>query len=262
MTDRQSQEPVVPVGLEQVLLMAGLEPRFAEALRNEPEAALAALAASGVALSASERAILRTVPGQRLEHMAARVIATVEEPTRRAFLGQASAVVAALGGGAGLAAGCAEKKSNLGTTGPTQEGASDIESMAMTMARRRTVQRRHREVVPTGIRPGPWPHTTVGEPKIEGPIDPKSVKQRLKAYSYTVGQCWFGKGRRHVPRGTIRLELTVDGEGKVKKASFGTGTRNKNEIETCILAAAKQWRFPPSKPRPSTIQVSYTFEYR
>jgi TonB family protein len=272
MTEQRLQEPAVPVGLEQVLLMAGVEPRFAEALRSEPEAALQA---SGVALSATERAILRTVPGERLEQMAARLVAAVPEPTRRAFMGRASAVVVALGVGGGLAAGCVAKKSDPGKTATGQGGAGHGgaghggagqrdagEGEAMEMARQRTMQRRRRVIAPTGSRPGPWPRMTAGEPKIEGSLDKAIVKRNLGAYSHAVRQCWITKGRPHPPRGTLRLDLTVDSAGKVTRASLGAGTLKNNGIESCILAAVRGWKFSPSKPRPTRIQVEYKFEYR
>jgi TonB family protein len=257
MTDRQSQEPAVPVGLEQVLLMVGVEPRFARVLHTEPKAALAA---SGVALSKTERDILRTVPAERLEQMAARVVSTAPEPTRRVFLSRASAVVVALGGGAVLAAGCGEKRADPGKAGAAQ---GDDQAMAqMTMARHKELRRRHRVQAPTGIRPGPFPHVSVGDPKIEGGLDPKIVKQTLLARSSVIKRCWFGTGGRRTPGGKLRLSFTVDGAGKVAKASVNTGSSKPNPIESCVLAAARGWTFPPSKPRPTKIQVEYTFEFR
>ncbi len=257
MTDRQSQEPAVPVGLEQVLLMAGMEPRFAEALRTE---SVAALAKSGVVLSDTERAILRTVSAERLEHMAARVVSSSPEPTRRAFLGRASAVVVALGGGVALAAGCAAKKADSGETSAAQQSALDMRSM--TRSRQKELQRRRRVQAPTGIRPAPFPQVTVGEPKIEGVLDPKIVKRNLLATSGVVRRCWFGTSGRRSPGGKLRLDFTVDSAGKVAKASLNTGSRKPNTIESCILATARGWMFPPSKPRPTKIQVEYTFELR
>lgn len=260
MIDGQQNESAVPVGLEQVLLLAGVEPRFSEALRSTPDAALAA---SGVALSETERAILRTVPSARLEQMSEQLAAAATEPTRRAFLGHASAVVVALGVGAGLGVGCGEKKSGAGKATPDKEGGENMAAVAMAMERRRTVMRRHRVRAPTGIRPGPWPHTTVGDPQIKGPLDPKIVKRRLKVYANSAQRCWFRNGR-HSPGGVILLELTVGAMGTVSKASFGAGTqkRKPNAIESCILNAARQWRFPPSKPKPTRIKVKYTFESR
>ncbi len=242
----------VPVGVEQVLLLVGVEPRFAEAMRRTPREALAA---SGVALSDTERAILETVDDDRLARMAEQAVASVEEPTRRVFMGQATAAVLALGAGAGLAAGCTVKESTSG------KGSGEVMG---TMARKRQqkIRRRERAVAPTGIRPGPWPHMSTGEPKIDGPLDKKAVKRRLLGYSLSVRRCWVSKMRQQHPKITVRLDLMVDAKGQVSQASFGVGTLKNNEVESCILAAARGWKFAPSKPRPSKIQVSYTFEYR
>ena len=253
MTEGRTNEPAVPVGVEQVLLLAGVEPRFAEALRDHPEAALGV---SGVALSDTERAILRTVPEQRLAQMAERLVATVQEPTRRVFLGQASAALAALASLSGGAAGCGEKS-------PTAGEGSAVDSMGtMARMRQREIERRHRAVAPTGIRPGPWPHMDAAEPKIEGPIDKKATRRSLLSYSLSVRRCWFSKMPGNHPKGVLRLDLVVDAKGKVSKASLGAGSLKNNDIESCILAAARAWRFTPSKPRPTKISVVYTFSYR
>jgi TonB family protein len=82
------------------------------------------------------------------------------------------------------------------------------------------------------------------------------------AYSGVVKRCWFGTSGRRSPGGKLRLDFTVDSAGKVAKASLNTGSRKPNTIESCILAAVRGWRFPASKPRPTKIQVEYTFELR
>jgi TonB family protein len=101
-----------------------------------------------------------------------------------------------------------------------------------------------------------------GEPKIEGPIDPKATRRSLRSYSLSVRRCWFSKMPRNHPKGRLRLDLTVDAKGVVSKASLGAGTLKNNDIESCILKVARSWRFSPSKPRPSKISVEYTFSYR
>lgn len=98
--------PPIPVGLEHLLGLAAASPEFAEALRRDPRAAVQA---TGLALSASERAILSAVPAPALDQMVSQMNGRLAEPERRRFLEHAALAVAALVGGSALAA-CGDKK--------------------------------------------------------------------------------------------------------------------------------------------------------
>lgn len=95
----------VSVGIEELLSMAAADEEFAGALLERREEALEA---SGVPLTASERAILGTVTPAALEQMIAGVRAMLPEPERREFLGRsAAAMLLLLGSGAAASgAGC------------------------------------------------------------------------------------------------------------------------------------------------------------
>lgn len=257
MEDARLQEPAVPVGLEQVLLLAGVEPRVGAALAADPDAVLAA---SGVALTATERAILRTVDPARMEQMAARLVAAASEPTRRAFLGQASVLLVGLGAAAGLAGGCGDKPAAPGKAG-VQKGSAAADMRAIAQKRQRELERRDRVRAPTGIRPR-FPQLTVGDLVIKGPLDTPQIRRKLKLNRSAVKRCWLTKNPRQPPVGMLRVELTVDAKGKVSKASYGAGTLKNNFIESCILDEVRRWEFPPSRPRPTQIQIEYKFEYR
>jgi hypothetical protein len=99
----------VPVGLEQLLAMAAASGEFARALREEPDSAIAAC---GVRLTDTERAVLRATPRPMLAKMIAQVESALPRPERRLFLEQAAAALAVLLG-AGTLAAC--KDSGKGT---------------------------------------------------------------------------------------------------------------------------------------------------
>lgn len=94
----------VPVGIEDLLTMAAVEPRFArELLARRSEA----IEASGVRLTSSERAILGAVPSPALEQMISGMRDLVPEADRRQFMGQsAAALLVLVGAGLPAASGC------------------------------------------------------------------------------------------------------------------------------------------------------------
>ena len=96
----------MPVGIERVLLKAAEDPEFARALHEDREGALSAC---GVALTRTERAIVRAMEAPVLERMVAGLKANLVDRGRRALLGRTTAL-AALVLGIGTGAGCPRKK--------------------------------------------------------------------------------------------------------------------------------------------------------
>lgn len=137
--------PPVPVGIEHLLALAASSAEFRQALLDDP---VGAAEAAGLALSASERAMLGAVPAAALRQMIQRVDVRLDDPDRRAFLERATAAVALLVGGAGLAgtaalAGCEEPKSGEASRRRSIEGGRPSPRPPMD----------RRELAPTGIRP-------------------------------------------------------------------------------------------------------------
>ncbi|MDX9999666.1 MAG: hypothetical protein RBU30_00065 [Polyangia bacterium] len=99
--------PPIPVGLEHLMGLAAASPEFADALAQDRKATVEA---TGLDFSASERAILASVPAPALDQMISRVKGRLDAPDRRRFLEQASLALAALLG-ASAAAGCKKKPS-------------------------------------------------------------------------------------------------------------------------------------------------------
>ena len=96
----------VPVGLERLLAMAAAsEPLRRELLADRDRV----MAASNVALTDTEQAVLRATPASQLEKMIAQVDTALPQPERRQFLEQAAAALAILVGVGGVAA-CQDKK--------------------------------------------------------------------------------------------------------------------------------------------------------
>jgi hypothetical protein len=100
--------PAIPIGLERLLGLAAAHEDFARLLLTRRDETREA---SGLALTASERAILAATPTVQLERMIAEVRARLAQADRRAFFEQAAAVVVLVAGGAGVlsAAGCKDK---------------------------------------------------------------------------------------------------------------------------------------------------------
>jgi len=84
----------VPVGLEQLLLLAASDARFHDRFFDDR---LAAIEASGIALRPSELAALSAATDQALEAMIAGVVP--QDPRRRRFMGMVAATMASLAAG-------------------------------------------------------------------------------------------------------------------------------------------------------------------
>ena len=101
--NQRAMQPV-PVGLEQLMAMAAVSDEFSEELWRDRDAAVEA---SGVELTGTERAILGSVDDAALQKMVAGVGRGIPEQDRRGFLNMSAAAVLALVGGGSLAAGAA-----------------------------------------------------------------------------------------------------------------------------------------------------------
>jgi len=93
--------PPIPLGIEHLLSMAAVDPRFGQALLQQREQAIKA---SGVRLSATEHGILGAVDPDALQQMIHSVHQGIPEQDRRSFLNRSAAALVALVGG-GLAMG-------------------------------------------------------------------------------------------------------------------------------------------------------------
>jgi hypothetical protein len=100
------QRPLVqiPVGLERLLGMAAVDPRFCEALILDWRQATAA---AGFELTGAERQILEAIGDAQLQQMASQMDQRLVDEQRRSFLSQAGAALVVLAGGATVAASAA-----------------------------------------------------------------------------------------------------------------------------------------------------------
>lgn len=166
----------VPVGLEQLLAMAASNEEFAEALQVDLDTAVAA---SGVALSDTERAVLRATPVPMMKKMIDRVETLLPRPERRIFLERAAAALALLLGAGGLAA-C--KEPGKGTKSGGASDPMDAHPKAMDMPRPMDAMRASLPERTAGIRPdappaGIRPDAPRPRPK---PMDPKDAMEPMR----------------------------------------------------------------------------------
>jgi hypothetical protein len=90
---QRSAAQQVPVGLEKVLLLASTDTRFRDQLLRDRDAAASA---RGLALRASERAVLRSIPEERLLAAIEGIDASPANLRRRRFMGAVAASAAAV----------------------------------------------------------------------------------------------------------------------------------------------------------------------
>jgi len=96
-------QQVIPTGIEELLAMAAVDASFAAALERDRAMALEA---SGVELTATERAIFDAIDASALRRMTGSVGHSLPEQDRRTFLGRSAAALVALVGGASVTSGC------------------------------------------------------------------------------------------------------------------------------------------------------------
>lgn len=108
----------VPVNLEELLGMAAVDARFAEALYADR---LRAVDACGLELTDSERRVLAATPTSVLRQMVASVASTLADHDRRQFIrGAGAAMLVLVGGAAAGACGC---KTRPASSGPPAQPA-------------------------------------------------------------------------------------------------------------------------------------------
>ncbi|HEY3359153.1 MAG TPA: hypothetical protein VGQ83_38240 [Polyangia bacterium] len=205
----------LPAGVETLLGRAAVDAALAARLLAERDGAAAA---AGVALTPSERALLRATPAAQLERMIARLRPPLE---RREFLRRAGGGAVLLLGGAALGAGL----------GPAPARATPPQ----------------RPMPPAGIRPAlPW---------FEGEVE--LVRYRTLAGpgralpDETIERDLAVRGVRGLPRhyeGTLKARLEVDREGRVTRTTAFAPGASGAAIEELKLALART-TFRPARER-------------
>lgn len=89
-----------------------------------------------------------------------------------------------------------------------------------------------------------------GQPTVEGPWGPDVVRELLNDHHATIAECLRPLAERldaaGLPyAGRWRLELEVDGQGRVRAADIVAATTSDERIEDCLRADTGTWLLPP-----------------
>jgi hypothetical protein len=212
-----SSGPSLPAGLQALLSQAARDEKLRRDLLARRDAA-----AGDVALTPSERAVLRAVPEAQLRQMIAAVTALPPPPDRRDFLRQAGSAAVVLLGGAAL--------------GGTALGPAEVCATPP------------RPSPPTGIRPDP-PYFTgdvdvVDYRTVSGPARPlpdEAIERNLADH-----------GLRDIPRafeGRLAFRLVVDEEGRVTKATPEKPPEDRRAAAEKLAADLTRTRFKRTSGR-------------
>jgi len=144
----------IPVGVEELLSMAAVEPEFAQALMERPEETIQA---SGVALTESEQAILKSVGPGNLAAMIDGVRGVMPDEQRRDFLGRSAAAVLLLASGVGSGAAACDWGMRPPAAGPTRWSTSTRLPRAPGPIRRTLRRRPNRTCTEAPSRPAAGP---------------------------------------------------------------------------------------------------------
>ena len=281
-------------GIEELLAMAEADGRFAAALLEDRQGAIAA---SGVALSPAQHKVLASVDEQTLREMILGLAGSRPEEHRRAFLGRSAAALAALAGGAVLASqgGCTKNR-EAGKAGPKKaprQPSTDPEPPppAPGPDRRAAVQPEP-PLLPTkfpgettGIRPdhvkalgsggytgsrpgqihgrlGAWSPVRVkaDRPVVKGGLNPEILRRINRRHANEVKYC-YQKELQKKPdlAGAIKVSYTITPTGMVSASSLVSSTMSSPAVERCVVQAIKRWLYPkPGDGKPVQVSVTWT----
>ena len=259
--------PCVPVGIEQVLLMASVNPGFEAALFHSRHEAVVA---GGLKLTSTEMRILASVDRCRLSQMAEQVSARVDAPTRRVFLERAGAAVVTLAASGVIVSGCKDSPQTTKAPGPDELGAPQrtprkkpmVMDTPLTEAQKR--YNRSRGFGITGIRPGGEPRAHIVRVVADGPRehDNELLWRVVKRHLAEVQYCWMSIGALTppLPGGLVSLQVTVNPAGRVTQAKVDGDSLKVKKITDCFLSSARRWTFPKiRKQGNSTVEARFKF---
>jgi hypothetical protein len=162
----------VPVGLEQLLFRAAVDPELrAELVRDR----VAAAERRGLKLTASERSVLAIAPDDQLEAMIDRIDTSEQNLAKRKFMRAVAATAVTLAAGTGLAAGgCSGDKPEPQTDAPFkgQVDTAQVDTAQMEIEQPEPAPTRgiRPEDIPEPVHPqaggGARPEVDVPEPEI------------------------------------------------------------------------------------------------
>jgi hypothetical protein len=223
-------------GLEQVLALAAVEPRFAAALMADRTAAVRA---AGIALTGAEGRALAAPDAAALERMIAGVAPTLPEPDRRAFLGLAGAALLV------LATGCDPPSAPV-EAAPAAPDRRDLpyQGGAKTGARPdrpdEPVRRVSFQVSEVRIQQG----------KLTVPVIERQLHSGLSRLSPCAER---PRATGQTLPGQLHAAFRVKGTGEVALARFvGEGTVA-NEIGKCLATGFGRVRFPATGDAGETV---------
>ncbi|MBL9100665.1 MAG: energy transducer TonB [Myxococcales bacterium] len=96
---------------------------------------------------------------------------------------------------------------------------------------------------------------------VEGPLDKDIIRRVVRAHINEIRRC-YNQGLALEPTlaGRVVVEFTVRGDGSVRDSAVTSSTINDADVDACIAAAARRWRFPrPERDEPVTVAYPFVF---
>jgi len=272
-------------GIEELLAMASIDERFAEALAADPDRAATA---SGVPLSPTERGVLQTIDGERLRQMARSLGRHLPEPHRRVFLARAAAALGLLAGGGLFAGGTGCEDTDHDRLGRAfrrhdleHESIQTWPPSGSSLRRESVLSLLDKQIglgegTITGSRPlsvDPYPRrkkrakvarVILGQPEVSGALKREIVWRIVRRHSNELKYCYAKQLMRSPElKGRMVVGFTVDGSGAVVAVAVQSSTASDKDLEECAVAAFRRWLFPrPTDRKPVRVTMPLMFLLR
>jgi hypothetical protein len=242
-------EPL-PTGLQSLVSMAAADPRFADALIADRDAAVAA---SGLTLTPAERAVLRALPPSALRALAAGVSKNLPESSRRAFLARVGPALVTLGLASVLPASARAT--------PDDEAAAS--GWLLTGTDLHLEDRRSGYPPPAAVRPPV--RTRLGRIEV-GPThcahEPSRKAAEIVARTLARGRlmdCYFA-GLKRNPKlgGSLEVVLDIARAGRVRRLRKAVDRLGDKAVVACVVQKLGATRWNDVRPG-EKIRQSFRF---
>lgn len=97
---------------------------------------------------------------------------------------------------------------------------------------------------------------------VVGPLDKDIIRRVVRAHINEIRRC-YNQGLALEPTlaGRVVVEFTVRGDGSVRDSAVTSSTINDADVDACLAAAPRRWRFPrPERDEPVTVAYPFVFE--
>lgn len=110
--------------------------------------------------------------------------------------------------------------------------------------------------------PAPKGRLKAGSPQVLGSLSKKAIKRVIRRHAAAIRNC-YERELRIQPKlaGKVTVRFTIGADGRVISAMAAKSTLGNKNVENCIVARVKRWKFPKPKGG-GIVNINYPFVLR